>query len=296
MSNNTKKVSIFHILAGAFPIAYAVSLFFLPFLTLKVTTYNDLLAVDQTERMHAALFQKLSTIEASTLVPYVLTIMLMLVATLLIYLLKNKVAYIYGLIVSTGSAMFLSFAYLKNKDDQNLFNMVFGDPVLSNGVKRNFGIGFFLAMAFALATLVFCILALREAGQTAQQAAPVRPAAGGYAAPAPQPAPGSVAAPHKIVCVSGEFMNASFPLNRGETVIIGRDAGSANVVIVAPKVSRKHCTIRFDEARNSFIVVDCSTNGTYRENGNRLMANMENPLPPGSVISLGSDENRFKLI
>ena len=293
--SNTKKVGIFHILAGAFPIAYAVSLFFLPILTLSVTTYNDLLGVDQTERMHAALFQKLSTINASTLVPYVLTIMLMLVATLLIYLLKNKVAYIYGLIVSTLSAMYLCFDYLKNKDSINYFNMLMGDTVYSEGVKYSRGVGFFLALAFALAALVFCILALRDAGTGVQQNAVGHTVPVGYPAPAPIPA-APVNAPHKIVCVSGEFMNASFPLNRGETVIIGRDAGSANVVIVAPKVSRKHCTIRFDEARNSFIVVDCSTNGTYRENGNRLMANMENPLPPGSVISLGSDENRFKLI
>lgn len=44
-------------------------------------------------------------------------------------------------------------------------------------------------------------------------------------------------------------------------IIFGRDANSVNVHINCPKSSRKHCTVDYE--KNSFILTDHSTNGTY---------------------------------
>lgn len=152
------------------------------------------------------------------------------------------------------------------------------------GVTK-YGPGFWLALLFADAALILCMISLREAAVSGgNSAADIRTA---FTTDAD--------AVHQITCVSGEFAGASFPLNPHDTVVIGRDSEVCNIVISAGKVSRRHCAVSFDAAKGQFAVMDCSTNGTYLENGTRLLANLRNMLPAGTVISIGSNENRFKL-
>lgn len=152
------------------------------------------------------------------------------------------------------------------------------------GVTK-YGPGFWFALFLADAALILCMISLREAAVSGgNSAADIRTA---FTSDAD--------AVHQITCVSGEFAGASFPLNPHDTVVIGRDSEVCNIVISAGKVSRRHCAVSFDAAKGQFAVMDCSTNGTYLENGTRLLANLRNMLPAGTVISVGSNENRFKL-
>ena len=162
-----------------------------------------------------------------------------------------------------------------------------------NSLKLSFG--FYIALVCALALIVFSILALKNAGETTLERKNPYVKTENPSVPTPAPI-ATPAAVHSIVCVSGEFASANFPLNPNETITIGRDSSVSNIVIVAPKISRKHCTIRFNSTSNMFEVTDCSSNGTFQANGSRLIANMITPLPAGTVLSLGSNENQFRLV
>lgn len=100
-----------------------------------------------------------------------------------------------------------------------------------------------------------------------------------------------------ITGLSGMYAGQSIPMAPDDEMIIGRDNALCNLIVEqnADKISRKHCGITFDSRRGSYIVTDYSTNGTMVEGGSRLIANMPSTLPRGTVIILGSRENRFRL-
>jgi len=97
--------------------------------------------------------------------------------------------------------------------------------------------------------------------------------------------------------MSGMYAGQTIPMAANDELIIGRDAALSNVIVNqnAEKVSRKHCGIRFDSARNNYTVTDYSSNGTYIDGGSRLAANVPTTMQRGSIIALGNRENRFKL-
>ncbi len=111
------------------------------------------------------------------------------------------------------------------------------------------------------------------------------------------PPVGAAAMSASITGLSGMYAGQDLPLAPNDEMIIGRDSAFCNVIVDqnAEKVSRKHCGILFDQSRNSYQVTDYSTNGTFIDGGNRLVANMPTTLQRGTVIALGSRENRFKL-
>ncbi len=102
--------------------------------------------------------------------------------------------------------------------------------------------------------------------------------------------------PGTMTGLSGMYAGQQIPLAINEELLIGRD-GTCNLIIdkQAEKLSRKHCSILYDRARNVYMVTDFSSNGTYIDGGNRLVANMATQLQRGTVIALGNRENRFRL-
>ena len=78
--------------------------------------------------------------------------------------------------------------------------------------------------------------------------------------------------------------------------MIGRDPQSCNIVLSSEKkdISRTHCSVKYDPYTDSFKVIDMSSNGTF-VNGQRLIKDQEMQLKAGTVISLGSGENQFRL-
>ncbi len=102
-------------------------------------------------------------------------------------------------------------------------------------------------------------------------------------------------APAEIICVGGEFEGFSFSIYADEQIVIGRDPVTANIVLANPAVSRKHCVVRYFEPTNSFYVMDQSTQGTYKDSGERLGKNRSEVVMPGTVISICDGEERFLL-
>jgi len=101
-----------------------------------------------------------------------------------------------------------------------------------------------------------------------------------------------------VKCLYGAFAGHSFPMQRNEELLIGRDSALAHVIVTGnnSKISRKHCGIRYDEQNFRYMVTDYSTNGTFLEDNRRLVANHPTPMPKGTIIYLGNRENAFQLI
>jgi hypothetical protein len=101
----------------------------------------------------------------------------------------------------------------------------------------------------------------------------------------------------KVTGLAGMYQGVSFPISRGEELLIGRDSATAHVIIDqgADKISRKHCGIVYDESNRTYRVTDYSMNGTFKEDGTRLMANVPAILPIGSVIILANRQVSFRL-
>ena len=94
-------------------------------------------------------------------------------------------------------------------------------------------------------------------------AEPVRPSAAPadtvygdreYGRPEPADGRGSLS----ILCVSGEYESARFPLKPGETILIGRDQNICNIVLTNPRVSRKHCSISYDAPSDTYTIINYS--------------------------------------
>jgi len=116
----------------------------------------------------------------------------------------------------------------------------------------------------------------------------------GYGSAAALPTTGLAA----IKGVDGMYRDVNFPLNLDEEVVIGRDAALAHIVLDknAEKVSRKHCSVAYDSRQNSYRVFDYSTNGTFKDDGTRLMPNTAVYLPAGTLLCLGNRTNSIRLM
>ena len=100
-----------------------------------------------------------------------------------------------------------------------------------------------------------------------------------------------------IRCVVGMYANTTFSIKDDEEMILGRDSALAHIILdkSADKISRKHCTVEYHQANNSYVVTDYSANGTFVLGGSRLIAKSPTMVPKGTVICLGNKDNQFKL-
>lgn len=101
-----------------------------------------------------------------------------------------------------------------------------------------------------------------------------------------------------ICVISGNMAGAEFKIDNDKTVTVGKDAKLASVVFdgTYKMVSRMHCTISYSEKFNKYFVIDCSSNGTYFENGQRLIKNTRTPVLRGTVLKLADDGCKIKLL
>ena len=102
----------------------------------------------------------------------------------------------------------------------------------------------------------------------------------------------------RIQCVIGMYAGQVFNLRAGEEMTIGRDSAQVSLAVTsnAAKISRKHVGIVWDEVNVRYIVTDYSSNGTFLEDMRRLPDELPTPLPKGTLIALGTQENSFRLL
>jgi hypothetical protein len=182
----------------------------------------------------------------------------------------------------------------------------------------------FLYIGLGAAALILIILAVVISGRSKKPAtAPAAPAgparAPGPAAPRAIPAQTQAAPPTRakpkpdaptaavtqakqlsprgvIKGVSGHFAGQTLEMVNNQ-LIIGRDPKIAQVVFPqsSEAVSRKHCTIRFDESSKKFTLEDSSSNGTYLSSNQKLESGKIYYLNPGDRFYVAEPSESFEV-
>ncbi len=99
-----------------------------------------------------------------------------------------------------------------------------------------------------------------------------------------------------VMGISGMYSGAIFRLDPGESITFGRDPKTSQIVLDASAdlVSRTHCTVCANAVTASYIVTDCSRNGTFVD-GQKMNRGSSVEVPRGTVIALGDMSNTFRL-
>jgi hypothetical protein len=101
----------------------------------------------------------------------------------------------------------------------------------------------------------------------------------------------------RLYGLGGEFAGASFRI-RGQGLRMGRDPEMCQIVFPADsgEVSRRHCTVGFDEEARIFLLVDHgSSNGTFLNDGRRLEPGVPYRLLPGDRFALSGGKHWFEV-
>jgi pSer/pThr/pTyr-binding forkhead associated (FHA) protein len=94
--------------------------------------------------------------------------------------------------------------------------------------------------------------------------------------------------------IFGTYAGHTIYLHSG-VVTIGSGAG-VTIPIHDPYVSARHCLVRFNTKTGNYEIYDSSQNGVYLETGQKLTKGMYNALQRGTVIWIGSNTQKFKLL
>lgn len=163
------------------------------------------------------------------------------------------------------------------------------------------------------------VLAVVMSGKSSPQPAASLPSAPPQAAlpqapPAPSPGSAKTAAAPKAAAassatqakpkqprpvvkgVSGHFAGQTLELVNGR-LSIGRDPSMAQLVYPqdVQDISRKHCTISYEEGSKRFVIEDSSSNGTYLSSGQKLESGKPYHVNPGSRFYLVDSKEMFSL-
>ena len=100
----------------------------------------------------------------------------------------------------------------------------------------------------------------------------------------------------RLIGQTGEFAGEEIPVT-AENINIGRDAKICQIVVLGDnKVSRCHCSVRYDEMKRTFILTDLSsTHGTY-VNGAKLEPNVPKYIASGTVFNVGTGNTSFRAV
>ena len=120
--------------------------------------------------------------------------------------------------------------------------------------------------------------------------------------PAPEPQPVTAPTPDTssprgvLVGLAGMYAGAEIPFQDGESIRLGRLPDNDLVFENQTRVSRNHCVLTWQAETERFEIMDYSSNGSYI-NGQEecLPQNMKIVLQPGTILDIGSSENRFRL-
>jgi hypothetical protein len=97
--------------------------------------------------------------------------------------------------------------------------------------------------------------------------------------------------------LEGEFAGSGFKVS-DRWLTLGRDAAQCGLLFPydASEVSRKHCSLKYEEERGLFLLEDHhSSNGTFLSGGERLEPGLIYELQPGSRFALSGSKHWFEV-
>lgn len=96
--------------------------------------------------------------------------------------------------------------------------------------------------------------------------------------------------------LNGKYKDMVIVLQPFEELLIGRDVKKCNIILEAPWVSRVHCIISYDKETSQYQVVDCSENGTFFKNANRLLKRKKQRVVKGTIIEIGKGRIQVQML
>lgn len=99
----------------------------------------------------------------------------------------------------------------------------------------------------------------------------------------------------RVRCIEGNANVPGYKFPEENKIIVGANPTRCQIVINgAPHVSNIHCSIRYNAQKNTYIVKDHSSNGTF-VNGARLPKDQAMEYPAGTILSLADGSNKLRL-
>jgi len=101
----------------------------------------------------------------------------------------------------------------------------------------------------------------------------------------------------KLYGLSGQFKGQLIDIESNTTIAIGRDPRVCQIVYPSDHtdISRRHCSVKFVETSQVFLIENYSVNGTYTRTGQLIGEGTSYQLRPGDCFYLVSSENMFEL-
>lgn len=84
----------------------------------------------------------------------------------------------------------------------------------------------------------------------------------------------------------------TYEIHSGRDMVLGRDA-NCDIVMTYSGVDSKHCKIRYDRERGSYLIYDGSRNGCYYSNNTRLPSRQAVRVSSGKMIFIGPTHRAF---
>lgn len=116
------------------------------------------------------------------------------------------------------------------------------------------------------------------------------PEPGGY-----KPTPGMIPKSGCLYGMEGEYSSSELVMNDGDEVILGRDPKCATLVFSYPKISRRHCGIRYNGTEQRYYVIDYSSNGIEFSNGTKAIKGQYVSVAPGTILYMAGRHEAIKL-
>jgi predicted component of type VI protein secretion system len=98
-----------------------------------------------------------------------------------------------------------------------------------------------------------------------------------------------------VIGVKGYLLGKIFRIQHNQILNIGRDPAQCDVIIKGERISRMHCSIRYNALKDEYILRDCSTNGVVVDRKYKVKSNVDIRIRPGSILWIGNGENEIRL-
>ena len=100
----------------------------------------------------------------------------------------------------------------------------------------------------------------------------------------------------KLEVLSAHEAPREIVLEDGKTYGIGKTKQYVDILVTSSeKVSRLHCSISYSSKYKKYFVTDCSSNGTFYQNGQRLERGKRVAVEPGTTLMLADENCKIKL-
>ena len=100
-----------------------------------------------------------------------------------------------------------------------------------------------------------------------------------------------------LVGIAGMYAGAVITLQPGEILKLGRDNSNDLIFDQADRISRNHCQIRYIAETGCFQILDYSSNGCFVDGREECIPqNIVFELPTGTILDIGDNTNRFRLV